>query len=164
MRAPTAHGPVHSLTKGRGLAPAGVLAWNRVNGNLLASAHDNQLWVWDVRAGGGLGILGEGPGGGGGGDPGTAGGGAGSEGGGGGAARGLGGLGGGEGVGGEKHSQPAEDLGSDDPSAAAPPPLMGSRCYTKHTRKILDVDWSYVGWGVGWEGGGGGSATANHGR
>lgn len=46
--------PVISLSA-PGLLSANVIAFNRINGWLLASAHHNQLWFWDIRGGTGSG-------------------------------------------------------------------------------------------------------------
>ena len=53
VRSPTS--AVQTLTAA-GLPPAFVIAWNRCNGSQIASAHESQLWIWDVRGGtGGIG-------------------------------------------------------------------------------------------------------------
>ena len=39
------------ILKEPGLPGASVLAWNRHNGYVLATAHANQLWLWDIRGG-----------------------------------------------------------------------------------------------------------------
>jgi WD40 repeat protein len=48
--------PILVLTE-PGLPGASVLAWNRHNGNVLATAHANQLWLWDIRVGGDLSLF-----------------------------------------------------------------------------------------------------------